>query len=141
MGVHPEAPALGHVDQGGYLPLKLVRNPEVLHSAAAVTHQVVVVPGERLVKLEARPVVAGVHPSDSPHVHQLGEVPVGRALGQTSPTIYDQDLTEGDRSTGVSQNLNHGKAGPAVAHPGGPETPSHGYVQVINYPVVVTPSE
>ena len=101
MGVHPEAPALGHVDQGGYLPLKLVRNPEVLHSAADVTHQVVVVPGERLVKFEARPVIAGVHSSDGPHVHQFGEVPVCGALGQASPAVHDQDLREGDRSTGV----------------------------------------
>ena len=95
----------------------------------------VVVPGQRLVQFKTGVVIAGVDPADHRGFNQFTEIPVGGALSEhlTPTDVALEDLRQGERATGTSQDLDHGVARTAVAHPTDTKPTTDHHVQVVDH--------
>ena len=80
-------------------------------------------------------VIAGVDPADHCGFDQFAEIPVGGALGEdlTRTDVAIEDLRQGERATGTSQDLDHGVPGTAVAHPTNAKATTDHHVQVVDH--------
>jgi hypothetical protein len=90
-------------DSGRDRSFDAVRRREILDATAVRTDQVVMVLGEILSQLVARELVVGEHPVHDARLLEYDEVPVHRALGQTSP--LGKDLRDREGAVGGGEHF------------------------------------